>query len=446
MNLISVDLILIPPNRQRREFDPAELSKLGVSIRETSLLHPVVLREEEGAFWLVAGERRVRAVSDLYATGEVTAIRHDNQEVAAPFIPYVTLGELDELAREEAELEENVCRRDLTWQELAAATARLSTLRTKQAEAKGLPPPTTTDLAVEIHGATEGRKWERTRNQLIVSKHLADPEIAGAKTLDDAVKTIKRKEETARRVQLAADVGRTYTAESAHRVEHTSALDWFTQCGEGIFDVICTDPPYGINADEFGDSGGKAAGAHFYEDSYDNWKTLITALAKEGFRITKPLAHLYCFCDITRFEELKSILAEAGWSPFRTPIVWHKPNGSRTPWVDGGPQRQHELVCYARKGNKPVTRIYSDVVSYPTDKNLGHPAQKPVAVYTDLLRRSVCAGDSILDPFGGSGPLLPAANELKCKATVIEADPAAYALCTERLKGLMSTPELAGLV
>jgi site-specific DNA-methyltransferase (adenine-specific) len=297
-----------------------------------------------------------------------------------------------------------------------------------------------------VRGSDEGVHQETTRRELLVARHLGDPEVAGAKSVDEGYKVLKRKEEHDRRIKLAAEVGKTYSAETAHKVLNANAEDFLREALSEVFDVICTDPPYGIGADEFGDSGGHAAGAHFYEDSYGTWKNLIRTLAKESFRIAKPQAHLYCFCDITRFDEAKAVFADAGWEVFRTPIIWHKPNGNRLPWVDSGPQRKWELILYAKKGGKKVTRIYPDLVTYAADQNLGHPAQKPVALIRDLLQRSVNPGDSILDPFAGSGSLLVAASELKCKATAVEQDAAAYAICLERLKRLSAEPELVGLV
>ena len=451
MKVIPLDQVQIAANRQRKNFDAKSLVELGESIVRNGLFHAVVLREVRHPtdekiveFILVSGERRLRAIKDLAELG--STFKHDNEEVAAGCIPYITLGELDELGREEAELEENVRRADLSWQERAAATARLALLRGKQSAQLGLPAPTVLDIALEVRDSASGSSQETTRREIIVAAHLDDPEVAGAKSVDDGFKILRRKEDTSKRIQLAAEIGRTYSAETAHTALQEDALLWLAKAPAEQFDVICTDPPYGIGADEFGDSGGHAAGAHFYKDDYGTWKNLIRTLATESFRITKPQAHLYCFCDITRFAEAKEVFADAGWQPFRTPIIWHKPNGNRLPWVESGPQRKYELILYAKKGNKPVTRIYPDLVSYPADENLGHNAQKPVALYADLLRRSVGAGDSILDPFAGSGPVLAAANELKCKATAIELDPAAYAICAQRLKGLSDEPELEGLV
>jgi len=77
-----------------------------------------------------------------------------------------------------------------------------------------------------------------------------------------------------------------------------------------------------------------------------------------------------------------------------------------------------------------------DVVTYASDDNLGWAAQKPVALLTDFLSRSCRAGDSVLDPFAGSGSIFPAAHELKIKATGIELDSVAYGIAAKRLGGL----------
>ena len=449
MKTIPISAIHISPNRQRREFDLKELNELGESIKRNGLFHAIVLRKEGtftfepgdgsisegiGRWFLVSGERRLRAIFDLHTLGD--SFTYDSQLVPVGEIPYVDIGDLDELAREEAEYDENKNRRDLTWQEDATATMRLALLRTKQALAAGLAAPLTAVIAKERRGSSEGIHQEITRREIIVAKHLDDPEVRAAKNVDDAFKILRRKEDIQKRVELAATIGKTYSAETAHTALNEDSLAWMTMYEGEPFDVICTDPIFGISADEFGDSGGHAVGPHSYEDSYETWQKHISVLAHQSYRICKPAAHLYAFCDITRFEEFKSRLSAAGWQPFRTPITWHYPNGNRTPWVEGGPQRKHGWIVFARKGDRKVTRIYPDLVTYAADENLGHHAQKPVALYTDLLRRSVGPGDKVLDPFMGTGPIFPAANELKCRATGIEIDPAAYAIAAQRLQAL----------
>lgn len=53
----------IVPNRlqPRKEFGPEELAALTQSVREKGLIHPITVREQDGRYELIAGERRWRA-------------------------------------------------------------------------------------------------------------------------------------------------------------------------------------------------------------------------------------------------------------------------------------------------------------------------------------------------------------------------------------------------
>ena len=209
------------------------------------------------------------------------------------------------------------------------------------------------------------------------------------------------------------------------------------------FDVILTDPPYGMGADEFGDSGGKAAGAHSYVDSEENALACYTVLATEGFRLAKPQAHIYAFCDFDMFPRVRALFEAAGWWVFRTPLIWHKPLAPRAPWPEHGPQRKYECIVYAVKGKRKALKMAPDVLTFNADTNLGHAAQKPVALYEELLRRSCFPGDAVFDPFCGSGPILAAAQALRCIATAIELDTSAYGVAVTRLRAFDAQLELS---
>lgn len=434
MKLINIEAIKVAATRQRREFKQDKIQELVSSITQFGLMHPLVLRQEGEDYVLVAGERRLRAVQDLH--GLNISFNYDGSIVRWGTVPYVTLGELDPLAAEEAELEENIRRVDLTWQERDAALLRLTNLRRKQSAAAGAPAPTTADIAMETRGSAEGSNQEATRQSLIVAAHLDDPEIRSAKSSSDAFKLLKRKEASARANELATTVGRTFTSE-VHRIFNTDSRQWLRECSAEVFDVILTDPPYGIGADEFSDSGRPTTmGEHFYSDTVENFQSLMDVFIPHSFRVAKPAAHLYCFCDIDWFMELRERFSNAGWTVHRTPLIWFKPAAFRAPWPEHGPQRKYELLLYAVKGDRKVTKLMGDVLQYPPDENLGHPAQKPIALIEDLLKRSALPGDSVLDPFCGSGPIFPAAHGLKLRATGIEADTAAYGLAVGRINKL----------
>lgn len=437
MKTIAIRAVQIAPDRQRREFNPDTLEELRADIQEHGLYNPIVLREGN---ILVQGERRLRAMQDILIFGG--QIKHDNDVCPEGHVPYTLLGELDPLHAQLAEFHENIRRENLTFQEECATVERIMQLRAAIAAEAGMSPPTTTDIMREVADVPKDAisseqiaAHTKVRTQLVVAKHLDDPDVKAAKTLRDAFKVVKRKEETRRNEELAKTVGVTFSA-AMHKIENADALIWLQECAPNQFDVILTDPPYGMGADEFGDSGGKAVGAHGYSDDEAFARECYNALAFRGFEAAKAQAHLYAFCDIDQFSWLKSTFNSAGWWVHRTPLIWHKPGGSRVPWPEHGPQRKYELILYAVKGKKPVTGIYPDVVSIPADVNLGHQAQKPVALYMELLKRSARSGDQVLDPFAGSGPLLRAAHEMKCVATLVEKDPASYGIILNRAKEL----------
>lgn len=438
VQLIKTSDIQIDSNRQRREFESQALQELAAGIRARGLMHAIVLRERDGAHVLVAGERRMRAIDEVRMLGG--QIKYNGEVIPDGFLPFVTLGQLSPLEAEEAELEENLHRKDLTWQERAAALSRLHNLRSKQAHAEGRVH-TVADTAVEVKGRSDGNFQNSVRKDIIVSQYLHIPEVAKAKNTDDAYKILKKQEEVRKYSDLAKRVGSTLSHES-HKVYNTNCLSWMLAADPEQFDVIIADAPYGMGADSFGDGGGKMTGIeHHYKDDYDSWKALMIDWCPLAYRVAKQEAHAYVFCDLDNFHELKQMMQQSGWWVTRTPFVCTKPNSGRVPHPEHGPRRQWELILYAIKGKKKVTSIYPDVITTFADPNLTHGAQKPVDLYRDLLKRSVRPGDTVLDPFAGSGTIFPAAHSMKIQATGIEMNPSYYGICLERLKNLADPEE-----
>jgi len=427
--------IHVSPNRQRQEFDPDLLMELSESIRDRGLLHAPVCRETPDGLVLVAGERRLRAIQDLWALGESFTFDGTEFSESAGVIPFVTLGDLTPLEAEEAELDENLRRRDLSWQEHAAAVSRLHTLRNTQAALRG-ETHTVAQTAQELKGRSDGAYQAATRKEILVAGNLSDPDVAKAKSVDEGFKILKRKEELRKNVELAKEVGKTFSS-SVHTVLNVDCLQWMEESPPEVFDVILTDPPYGMGAEKFGDgAGGRVGIEHHYDDSYESWQKLMKEWAPLAYRVCKPQAHAYVCCDTDRFHELKQFMQEAGWYVFRTPLVNVKTGNGRVPLPEHGPRRQYEILLYAIKGKKQVTHLYPDVITTSPDPNEGHGATKPVALFQNLLQRSVKPGDRVLDCFGGSGPTIQAAHNVSCYSTVIEQNPEYYGFCLKRLQGL----------
>lgn len=424
---------IVIEDRQRKEFSEKANQDLQHSLQTIGLLHAPVLEEVDGRFVLRAGERRVRAVKALANFGK--AIKYNGVEVELGFIPYTSWEALSPVQRLQIEVDENQQRADFNWKESATALSKLAELRNMEAKIAGTTGPTVKALANEAYVENTTKPMhptaalDRAKTELILARNLHNPEIAKAKTAKEALGILKNQERAKANVKLAEIAGSLKKSERFWAYHEDSEL-WAAEQPDRQFDVIITDPPYGMNADNFGSAEGGTAHAHGYEDSEEVVKRIMEWFPTESFRLTKEKAHLYIFCDIEWFNTWKYCLTTAGWTVFRTPLVWVKPTGFRAPWIDSGPQRKYELIVYAKKGEKKVNMLASDVIQLPlSGMGLGHPAAKPPALYAELLRRSVRPGDKVLDPFCGTGPVFTAAHQLDCLAVGVEKQQQFYGEC-----------------
>jgi|SRR5687768_6638353 len=422
MNLVNIHDIKIPENRQRKEFARKDLDDLKVSILSKGLLHPPVVRND--GVTLVAGERRLRALKEL--NQEEGLIVYHGEVLPDNFIPVNKLADLDPLEVMEAELEENVIRVDLTWQEKAHATNKLKTLRAAQAEKAG-KTHTVSDLTEEIRGTKDGGHGRLVKELLVLGENLHIPEVAKAKTQKEAVKVLRKIKETEWRAELASKV-------DLKKVEHDIRLgDMFhltPTLPDDYFDLILADPPYGVDADSFGDMSDTG---HNYKDDWETAHAIYRFIAIEGYRIAKKEAHCYIFCSIEHFQKISAEFDLAGWDVWPRPLIWNKGNGMLSR-PEHGPRYTYECILFASRGNRKVLSVRNDVITVSGDKRLSHGAQKPVDLYVDLISRSCLPGNRIFDPTGGSGTTISAAAQTRCIATLFEIDPGNFNICLGRLK------------
>lgn len=431
MRTIHIDEILRNPKRQRSsgrsQQDHQDLFT-SISEGEAGLIHAPMLWEDGDKHWLVAGEGRLNVIKDMFDLG--IPLRYEGQELEVGMVPYTLIGDTSELGRREAEFDENVKRTPLTVAERAAATAELFELKKMKAERDGTPAPTVADLSVEIRGSSAGDYQTQTKRELIVARHLDDPEVAAAKTMGEAFNVIKKKETQRKAVQIAQQMGgevRTSTVEAFH----ADAVEWLQKCPDAKFDIVLSDPPYGIGADTFGEYNN--SDEHRYDDSYEAWQSLMQSIVPQLARICKLDAHAYLFCDFDRFHELKKYMELAGWKVHRTPLIWVNPTGFRTPWPEHGPQRKCELILYARRGEKRVLKVMPDVIECARERDSFHPAQKPIELLRNILSRSALPSDAVLDFCAGSGSTAVACKAMKLACTVIEKDETSYGTILRRI-------------
>lgn len=437
MQIIPITSLVIPENRQRREFDEKKIQDLANSINSKGLMHPPVVRAVGDQYILVAGERRTRAIQSLHILD--MGVMCNDTFVPPGQIPVTLLSDLDDFALREAELEENTIRVDLSWQEQAAAVAALHALRSDQMAVEG-KTQTVAATASEILGKpSAGGQQSRISEALIIAKHLDDPDVQKAKTSKEAMKVLQKKAEVAKRARLAETFDK---AKTPHTLIHGDSLVELHNLPDASFDLILTDPPYGVGADTFGDM---ASTGHEYRDDPEYAQECYGKLAREGYRITKDKAHAYVFCDIRNFSAIALEFTLAGWTVWERPMIWSKKNGM-LPKPDFGPRLTYEAILFASKNSRKVLKVGApDVLEFTTEGKNEHGAQKPVTLYAELIARSCYPGDTVLDCFAGSGTIFPAANSTRTIATGIEISKTYHDLAQSRMLGEPDLLEELGL-
>lgn len=417
MQIIKIEDIIIGA-RQRKTFDKENIHELAESIANIGLLHPIVCsRKDDGKIHLVAGERRLRAIKFL----GLRRWQHGGNYIEPGCVPSTLLERSDEISLRVAELDENWQRVDLSWQERTAALDELHTLRTMQN-----PEQSIQDTAKEISETNDipiTTARERVHRAVLIQDHMDDPNVSRAKTESKAYEHILRTMESDLLGELSK---RNITSVRKHTVIHGDAVIELGKM-EAEYNLVLCDPPYGINANAFGNA---ASNAHIYSDSEEDALELVEQILYRSFQLTKPEAHIYLFCDIEHFRAIRDIAGKVGWKPWRTPIIWHKTlSSAHAPAHEHGFRRNYEIALFATKGNKPFSQVYSDVLSFPQAQNKIHAAQKPIDLYAELIKRSTMPGDKVLDPCCGSGTIFAAAERNGVIATGIELEEKFYKHC-----------------
>jgi DNA modification methylase len=206
----------------------------------------------------------------------------------------------------------------------------------------------------------------------------------------------------------------------------------------GNIDLLLTDPPYGVDYAESKRGIGKIAKDK--DISNDGFVTdqeyieftkgwLSPALAK----LSKKNS-IYIFNSDKMIFALRQACLEAGMKIAQL-IVWVKDRAivGRLDYLP-----QHELILYGWKGTHDFKRGKDKSVAFypkPSQSKL-HPTMKPVGLLRRLILNSTKVGDTVYDPFGGSGSTLIACEHTKRKCIMVEMDPEYCETIVARFKKL----------
>ena len=212
---------------------------------------------------------------------------------------------------------------------------------------------------------------------------------------------------------------------------HGDAFDLMGGMADRSVDAVITDPPYDArthtmarsNRAGYGSSAGGnrpfggTSGVAFTHIGHEGQRALFTELG----RITRRWVVANASTDtIFRFE----VDAPPEGLQLLRVGVWVKTNPMPIISADR-PAMGWEAIAYLHRADvKPAWNGGGRAGNYvlPTSQGSGHPSQKPLSMVRDFVTRFTNPGDTILDPFAGTGTTVLAAVEEGRHVIAMEAD------------------------
>ena len=391
---------LLPYARNARTHSDEQVAQIAASIAEFGFTNPI-LAGADGV--IVAGHGRLAAAHKL----------------GLALVPVVVLEHLSPTQRRALVIADNRIAENAGWDE-AMLRIELVTLQDD-------------DFDVSLTGFDADA----------LAELLADEDGNGdGETDDDAVPEI-----TETPISRPGDVWLL----GGHRLlcGDSTKAECFEQLLQGAqVDMVFTDPPYNVNYANTAKDKMRGTNRAILNDNLGDgfYDFLLAALTPT---IANCRGGIYVAMSSSELDVLQSAFREAGgkWSTF---VIWAKNTFTlgRSDY-----QRQYEPILYGWP--EGATRHWcgdrdqSDVwqIKKPHKNDL-HPTMKPVELVERAIRNSSRPGNVVLDPFGGSGTTLIAAEKSGRLARLIELDPKYVDVIVRRWQdwtGKQATRESDGL-
>lgn len=451
----------------RQRIDHSDTDGLKDSIKLLGVIQPLILEELSRShplfgtfrYRLVAGGRRLTFLKEL---GHTLLYHGTSYDVLRP--GFVFGRELSKDEMHELELEENLRRKEMSWQEKSLAIANLYRLKIVREAEKGR------SWTQKMMGAMLGCDQARVSYTLQIAEELKNPASPLWK-MDgpiDALRYFDEKElnrvlaELAKRSQATAaitieddefafieevekkelsekDAAKDRYLSNPHNNPEKFEEYWTEKQKElnkaprvalsprlfkgdclsymkeriGRFDHIITDPPYAIDMDNLDQHGlglsniDSVRAAHQVGENL----TLLQKFASAAFNSLKDIGFLIMWCDQDVWATLKGYMENVGFKVQRWPIVWVKSYPCMNSIAQYNFTKTTEIAMVCRKGNATLCRPGpSGHMIEGTDEykqKMSHPFVKPFNCWRHLVEAVSMEGQHILDPFAGhgSGPL-----------------------------------------
>lgn len=417
-------------DRGRKNFE--KVDELAKSLATFGQIQNIVVRKPtakeeeqlEGLIpWvLVAGERRTRAAKALGWTHLEASVLED----------------LSVWQQKSIELEENIQRQDMSWDEVAELRLQIHEHYTSKAKEEGKTwQQKDTAEVVKADPATVTRDLE-------IAKHLREnPALKDAGSRKAAQRIVAHQQEASSRMSQV-----TVNLDALKQLVVNSPMqDFAPLLPDGLAALTFCDLPYGL--DDFSKNRGNEDTISEYDDGYEGLKPLITAMVPEFIRVTNEKGWIVLMCSWEQWHDLFAMFTAAGLKPEPKPLIWYRPNSRNiTMHPDIHPSNTYEVifVCNRGKGRHCVSEMLGNVLVF--DNEYGdrvHGMQKPEALCDEIVRRYSYPGELVADFCFGSGSALRSAAKLGRRVAGCETNQVVFELgfsrIVEKYKGEVTTEE-----
>lgn len=433
MELIQLDPRLIDPGWRARQ-DLGDLEGLAESISSDGQIHPIAVRKAGARYELIAGFRRLEACKRKKR-----------------FVLARVLDEQDEGKILWLQISENTQRKDFSLLELGEGLSRYEKIH--QAAHPETVSGKTGRSRPKPKGAAE-RFAKVAAEKLGVGTTTVSDAIQLARDLPESKKKALRQIENPRErskaeraersrmrresklEKLAEEAAASPMTAGASRLDHGDNAELIARYkAEGlVFDLVLTDPPYGLKWSEV---------SHTERAPLNQsvaWDFLDVGWVKRLFPVLAPSAAFLIFTPAEAIGWYRMLFTEQGWD-FRGHVVWWKTNPA--PQHRPGYIQATEYLVWVTRGRPPFTPFENagateahNVLQGPIcsgGERLDHPTQKPIWILERLLERHAVDKTRVIDPFCGVGSTLVACKRKGLPCAGIELDGGYFKQARDRL-------------
>lgn len=227
----------------------------------------------------------------------------------------------------------------------------------------------------------------------------------------------------------------------------SDAVEGMSRLPEKSVNLIVTDPPYNLNKN-YGNNQDHLEFTEYLEFSR-KW-------LKEAYRVLTDDGTLYVFMGMRYISYIYSILEQELGMFFNSWITWFYTQGIGK--TKGFSPRHDDILMFTKHPQKFVfnlddirvpQKFYRSVnnmrganpgnvwefshMHYCNKNRQKHPTQKPEGLYERMILTSSNEGDTVLDPFSGSGTLLRVCQQTNRNGIGIDINPEYIEMTHKRL-------------